>query len=138
MVPNGFGYVNLRVDTYPKGDTVLRYHIALDQSPIDPAACDSFFPNYYAVINGRPILVYYSDAIISTLGLKFSRKSKAKLLKQLDKVLPKPTKEIGRNEEGEVVLQVDNFRPHYVPFGMNKTIYVLRDKRYVIDKEWDF
>ncbi|SJN43691.1 hypothetical protein FM107_12415 [Sphingobacterium sp. JB170] len=48
-------------------------------------------------------------------------------------MLPKPLKEIGRNEEDEVVLQNDNFRPHHVILGMRKTNYVLGKKRCVYD-----
>lgn len=134
----GFGYIKLIVDPYSKGDTLLRYQIMPDQSPINASAPDSDFPNYYALNNARPILVYYSHSIMAALGIKFSRKSKVKFLNQLDKVLPKPEKEIGRNKKGEEVFRIDDFRPQHITFGMNKTIYLLRDSSYVISKERDY
>jgi len=131
----GFGYIKLTVDSYSKGDTLLRYQIMPDQSPIDPTESDVAFPNYYALNNTRPILVYYSRSIMAALGIEFSPKSRMKFLKQLEKVLPKAEKQIGRNEKGEVVFRTDDFRQQHVTFGMNKTIYLLRDSSYVISKE---
>lgn len=134
----GLGYIKLTIDSYHKGDTILRYQIVPDQTPIEVTGSDSAFPIYYALNNARPILVYYSHSFMEALGIKFSHKSKVKFLKQLDKVLPTPEKEVGRNEKGEVVFRIDDFRPQHVTFGLNKTIYLLRDSSYVISKEREY
>ena len=131
----GFGYITLSVDSYPKGDTVLRYQIVPDQSPIYDLADDSAFPNYYALYNNRPILVYYPRSIKEAFGIKFSRKSKVRFLKQLDKMLPKPEKQIGKNEKGEVVFRIDDFREQHITFGLHKTIYLMADGSYIIRQE---
>ncbi|NQD70892.1 hypothetical protein HP439_09195 [Sphingobacterium shayense] len=131
---NGYGYIRLTFNTFSHGDTLHSFHISPDQSPIGRAD-DESFPNYYAFINGRPILIYNKHSIMQPLELIFSDKSKKRFLKRLNHVLPKGTKQIGKDDKGNVVLRIENFRPQYLTFGLSKSIYQLKDKSYIVTRD---
>ena len=126
-----YGYIELFIDEFSKGDTIVGYYFTPQYTAIDKKKKDKVFPDFYSFVNNRLVIIDV-DALNVISDKMFSNKSKRKLLALMDKCFEKPHKVIFHNMDGTVSFIDKHFRRNWFPLGAGEYIYILKNKPAII------
>jgi hypothetical protein len=126
----GLGYVRVTAEQFSRGDTLLSYNLNTAYSSLDSER--AHYPNYYATVAKRLVLVYIPA--LDVLGASvYTSQSKEELKAKLEPYLPKTETLVWKNESGKVIHVDKKFRSgELMQMHGGKTIYMLKDKPPVV------
>lgn len=105
------GYIEVEQFFYNRqayGPELKEKYIIKNQN-FQPNLSSSRFPNFYAFVENKIILFYYPNFSFA----KHSKKSRKKLIKELQPFLNKKIHIIARDMDGNIVIDDKNFRDEY-------------------------
>lgn len=132
---NGLGYVNMHIQGFFSGDTVLRYTLEPIMYGFKKKDEDEMYPLFYSYVDNRLVLIY--NKVFNRLGgpIAYSNKSKKRLRKQVDRFLEKPKKVTFTDAAGKVAFTDKHFRVDHIKFDNGTTVYLLRSGKAILIKD---
>jgi hypothetical protein len=133
LFKKGLGYIDLTLIKYPGNDTTAVYYISPQLYGYNKESIDWSYPDFYGFLGERLILINISP-IHSFTERKYSEKSKKFLRGLVDKCLEKKKKVKFYNMDGTKAFTDKNFRVDYMNFYSGYYLYILRNKKSILEK----
>lgn len=120
-------YIKFRKKEYPKLDSLGYISISLKYYNVNAQGNDikysydirdqyvslnnkeNNYPRYYTYISNKLVLIYLTNTEFNK-NIKYSNRSKKRIIKKVNKSIGKSTHLIIRNEKGKVIINDKNFR----------------------------